>query len=75
MNATVGWYRTAFLDLGFDAGIEAHRHAAGPTTRITLGVHGFTVRFGAAALVNGDGATLAATAELVLDVMELANRL
>jgi hypothetical protein len=72
---TIGWYQTSFLDLGFDGGVEARGTTLGPTGRVTIGLHGIGARFGAGALFGGARTDVTASAELVIEVMELADRL
>jgi hypothetical protein len=72
---TIGWYRTAVIDLGFDAGAAARRDALGPMLRITLGVHGLDARFSVASMFSSEPVALDGSVEVVLDVMELAGRL
>jgi len=77
MSATFGWYTTALLSLGFDAGAEAQMSGTrglGPTARLTVGLKGVGMRFTGGAMF-GDETRMSGAAELVVEVMDLGGTL
>jgi hypothetical protein len=75
MSLTYGWYVTGLISAGFDMGAEAQvtgTRALGPTTRLTLGSGGFSVRF-TGGVGFGDETRFVGVAEIVVDVLEVSD--
>jgi len=72
-SLTYGWYMNYGLTLGLDAGVAAGvtgTRGLGPITQLTIGLHGFAVQLGSAALYAPER-TMVSSVELVVEVSDL----
>ena len=75
--ATYGWYQNQVLTAAFDLGAEAQvsgTRGAGPTARLSVGAGPLALQLGGTVLL-GDETRFAASAAVVVEVMDLTNRL
>lgn len=77
VSLTLGWYQTQVGSAGFDFGVEHDfaDGATGPIARLTLGVSGIAARLGGGFMFGGGDTRLAGQAEIVIEVLDLVDRI